>query len=339
MSRHVVHVVVTDHFAGAERHVATVSNGLLSRGWKVTVIGGQSALMRSTLGPGIEQLRVTGIGSALRALARCRQVDLLHAHLTAAEFVSVLSAPLLRARVLSTRHIAARRGSGTPGRIVAPIIRRALAVQLAPSQFVARVVGEECRVLPSGIPDQPLTGRPRERTILVLQRLEPEKATDVAVAAFASSGLPSAGWRLVVAGHGSAVAGLRRQSREAGVADSVDFVGFLSDPTDMLTRASILLAPTPAEAFGLSVAEAMAAGLPVVASGSGAHPELLGPSGQIFEPGDTRRAAELLRRLADDPDLASRYGDELRARQRDRFSLDGYLDGLERIYAEVLARA
>lgn len=338
MSGHVVHVVVTDNFAGVERYVATVASGLARRGWTVTVLGGEVSVMRAGLEPGVEHHGVSGIRSTLRQLARCQRVDLVHAHLTAAELAATVVAPILRVPVLATRHIAARRGSTMVGRIVAPLIHRRLAAQLAPSRYVADLIGEDCRVLPNGVPDRPRSEAPREPTILVLQRLEPEKSTDVALTAFAASGLAQRGWRLVVAGRGSLEAALRRQSREAGLDDSVDFVGFIPDPSELLSRTSVMLAPRAGEAFGLSVAEAMGAGLPVVAASSGAHPELLGPDGWTFPPGDSQRAGELLRLLADSPERRLSYGEQLRVRQRDLFSLEGHVDGLEQVYCEMLNR-
>lgn len=336
MSPHVVHVVATDSFAGVERYVATAATGLFRRGWTVTVIGGEAALMRALLDPGIQHHAVNGLISTVRELTRCRRVDLVHAHLTAAELAAVMSAPILRAPILATRHFAARRGSTLAGRAVAPLIHRRLAAQLAPSQYVADRIGEDCRVLPSGVPDDPGSDKPREPTVLVMQRLEPEKSTDVALAAFAASGLADRGWRLVVAGKGSLEGALRKQSREAGLADSVDLVGFIRDPGELLARASLLLAPRPDEAFGLSVAESMAAGLPVVAAGSGAHPELLGPDGWVFPPRDSRKAGQLLRRLADSPQRRHSYGAQLRTRQRELFSVEAHLDRLEQIYRELL---
>ena len=338
MSPHVVHVVVTDSFAGVERYVATAATGLCRRGWTVSVIGGEAGLMNSGPEPGFAHYEVTGILSTARQLARCRPVDLVHAHLTSAELAATVSAPLLRAAVLTTRHFAARRGSTLRGQIVAPLIRGRLAVQLAPSRYVADLTREDCRVLFSGVPNIARSDDPRDRTILVLQRLEPEKSTDVAVSAFAASGLAQSGWRLVVAGRGSLEAALRTQAHESGLRDSVDFVGFVRDPSELLARASMLLAPRADEAFGLSVAEAMAVGLPVVAAGSGAHPELLGAGGWMFPPGDSCRAAKLLRHLAEDAELASAYGEELRSRQQELFSLDAHLDGLERVYRDVLTR-
>ena len=57
-----------------------------------------------------------------------------------------------------------------------------------------------------------------------------------------------------------------------GVADSVDFVGQVADTDRLLGESSVVLAPAPEEPFGLSVVEAMAHGVPVVAADGGAHP-------------------------------------------------------------------
>lgn len=338
MSPHVVHVVVSDGFAGVERYVATAAAGLSRRGWTVSVIGGDAGLMHSGLQRGFAHHAAAGLLSTARELAGCRPVDLVHAHLTAGELAATIAAPFLRAPVLATRHFAARRGSTPGGRLVAPLIRRRLALQLAPTRYVADVIGEDSQVLASGVAESLGSADLRDRTVLVLQRLEPEKRTDVALAAFAASGLAERGWRLVVAGRGSLEAALRRQSQIAGLQDSVDFVGFVRDPAELLRRASILLATRPDEAFGLSVAEAMAAGLPVLAAGSGAHPELLGRDGWMFAPGDADDAGELLSLLAKSDDEQLAYGERLRTRQRELFSLERHLDGLERVYLELLRR-
>jgi len=70
-----------------------------------------------------------------------------------------------------------------------------------------------------------------------------------------------------------------------------------------LARAGILLAPAPADAFGLSVLEALAAGVPVVACAAGGHLETVGrlPGGTMFPPGDAEAAAAALRSLLPDP--------------------------------------
>ena len=80
----------------------------------------------------------------------------------------------------------------------------------------------------------------------------------------------------------------------------------------------------------------MAHGVPVVAADGGAHVETVGDAGMLFPPGDAQAAAEALVRLAEDPDLRRQVGADLRDRQRRMFSLQQHLDGLERLYREVI---
>ena len=102
----------------------------------------------------------------------------------------------------------------------------------------------------------------------------PEKRTDVAIRAFAASGLADDGWRLKVAGHGSLLVELERLTEELGISARVDFLGPRRDVAELMSRSAILLAPCPIEGLGLVVLEAMAAQLPVVAS-AGGHLETL----------------------------------------------------------------
>ena len=88
----------------------------------------------------------------------------------------------------------------------------------------------------------------------------------------------------------------------------MEFLGHRSDVHDLMRSAAIFVATRPDEAFGLSVVEAMARGLPVVAAGSGAHLETVGsvPGAALFGPGDSDEAARLLEDLAADVAAARR---------------------------------
>ena len=129
------------------------------------------------------------------------------------------------------------------------------------------------------------------------QRLQPEKHSEVGLRAFARSGLADAGWALEIAGVGDERDHLERIARELGVAEDVRFLGFRSDVGDLMRRSGVLLATSPFEHFGLTVLEAMAAGLPVVATAAGGHVEMLGGSTDtgLFPPDDAAAAAALLR--------------------------------------------
>ncbi len=122
------------------------------------------------------------------------------------------------------------------------------------------------------------------RHALVVSRLAPEKGVDVAIAACAAAGLP-----LVVAGHGPERAAL--EARAAGT--DTTFVGRVAAWQLVQLRADAGVAIVPsrsAETFGLAAAEAMAAGVPVVASAVGALPELCDPDG-LVAPGDAAALA------------------------------------------------
>jgi glycosyltransferase involved in cell wall biosynthesis len=138
---------------------------------------------------------------------------------------------------------------------------------------------------------------------LVASRLSQEKGVEVAVQACAQAGLP-----LVVAGDGPQASALR-------AAGGARFVGRVStqELADLRARAALALVPSrAAETFGLAAAEAMAAGLLVVASASGARNELVGDDG-LVAPADVDALAAAAR---------ARFGDE-----------DAGQAGLERIRA------
>ncbi|HEY3865242.1 MAG TPA: glycosyltransferase family 4 protein [Solirubrobacteraceae bacterium] len=128
---------------------------------------------------------------------------------------------------------------------------------------------------------------------LVVSRLSPEKGVDVAIDACRAAGVA-----LVVAGDGPERDALRARA----VGADVRFVGHVDDEQLAALRASAALALAPsrsAETFGLAAAEAMAVGLPVVASRVGALPELLDEQ-SLVPAGDAGALALAIGRLAGD---------------------------------------
>ncbi len=141
---------------------------------------------------------------------------------------------------------------------------------------------------------------------LVVARLSPEKGVDVAIDACRSAGIP-----LVVAGEGPERAALARRAGEG----AVRFVGHVEDRelAELRAGAAIALAPSRSgETFGLAAAEAMAVGLPVVASRVGALPELVDPDA-LVTPGDASALAGAIARLAGDREAGERGRERVRA--------------------------
>jgi glycosyltransferase involved in cell wall biosynthesis len=330
----VVHVVVTDAFAGVERYLCEVSNELAARGHRVVTIGGDRDRMRHELGSDITNHPAGGLVAGARALARVGHVDIVHAHMTAAEGAAWLARPLQRSPIVATRHFARDRGSSAVARGLATITSRAIACDIAISQFVADSISGPSVVIPNGVPDRDQAALDTA-TVVMLQRLEAEKATDVGIQAWARSGLAGQGWRLLVAGQGELHGSLVQLARDLGVAGSVEFVGYVADTDKLLSEATVFLAPGHLDGFGLSVVEAMAHGVPVVAARAGGHLETLAGDGLLFPPGDPAAAAEELVRLAHDPSLRRRAGAALRQRQQAQFSLPRHVDRLEEVYRWV----
>jgi glycosyltransferase involved in cell wall biosynthesis len=126
---------------------------------------------------------------------------------------------------------------------------------------------------------------------LVASRLAPEKGVELAVEACARAGVP-----LVVAGDGPLAGALRS-------APGVRFVGSVApdELAELRERAALAIVPSrAAETFGLAAAEAMACGVPVVATAVGALPELVGPDA-VVAPGDPDALAAAVK---------ARFGDE-----------------------------
>jgi glycosyltransferase involved in cell wall biosynthesis len=183
---------------------------------------------------------------------------------------------------------------------------------------------------------------------LVVSRLSPEKGVDVAIDACRIAKVP-----LVVAGDGPERDALRAHAREEGHsqrtrashakpehphtapgADKVRFVGRVDDAElDRLRQgAALAIAPSrSAETFGMAVAEAMAAGLPVVASRIGALPELMDEAG-LVEPGDATSLAEAIGRLWGN----AAAGTRVRERMRETCAPEVVARGLEAVYRTKL---
>ncbi len=257
--------------------------------------------------------------------------------MTAAEWAAVMARRRTGGALVMTRHFAQRRGRTVRGRLASAVIDRVAHHELAISKFVAGAVASES-VVYHGIDDRPPALTEGKR-VVVIQRLEPEKGTDLAVRAWARSGLGDEGWELVLAGDGSERSALESIARSTGVAGSVTFLGRVEDVDQLRATAAMQFATPANEHFGLSVLEAMAVGLPVVAADGGAHRELLGSDQAplLFAIGDVDAAAQRLRALAGDSELRRRVGRALRARQQERFSLDAHGEALEAAYRAAIA--
>jgi len=160
------------------------------------------------------------------------------------------------------------------------------------------------RIMPgwAGEP-QPWIAGPRPPTIVSVARLRPEKGHATLLAAFAIVLQHEPTARLVLVGDGPLRAQLEGFVREHAMAANVEFAGAVAEIWPYLAAADVFALASKAEAFGIAVVEAMAAGLPVMAPAVGGIPELVTPgvTGELFPAGDAEAlAARLLAVLSSD---------------------------------------
>lgn len=340
----VLHAIRSDGFSGVEQFVLRLARMQAADGHAVHVIGGDPPRMR----PGLDEAgvahtpaaRTIEVLRAVRALAD--EIDVVNTHMTAADVATIAAlATRRRARrpaVVATCHFARARGRVGPIPIDA-LVRGRIDAQIAISSAVAAAVEGPSTIVHTGIDPRPAGDHAaRERTVLIAQRLQPEKRTDVGVRAFAASGLADEGWTLDVAGIGPERESLERLGAELGIAPSVRFSGYRTDLPELLIRAGMLLAPCPVEGLGLTLLEAMASGLPPVAADAAGHVELLAGLDERarFGAGDADAAGARLRSLAADAAGRAALGAAARERQQAHFSLRAQADGTDAVYREAI---
>jgi glycosyltransferase involved in cell wall biosynthesis len=140
---------------------------------------------------------------------------------------------------------------------------------------------------------------PRENIVLNVGAIQERKNTSRLVEAFER--MPR-DWRLVLAGSsGFGAARILERIRGSGARDRIDVTGYLTeeDLERLYARASIFAFPSLDEGFGMPVLEAMARGVPVIASNRSALPEVAGDAALLIDPIDTQALGTAMQRLID----------------------------------------
>ena len=171
--------------------------------------------------------------------------------------------------------------------------------------------------------------RPRRRpgpptspaTIVSVGRLRAPKDFMTLVRAMAA--LEPGAARLLIAGDGPERPAVAAEAVRLGVDSAVELLGTRGDVDELLADADLFVLSSDSEGLPMSVLEAMAAGLPVVASSVGGVPELVreGETGALVPPRDSAALAGAIGRIVGDPALRDRMGEAGRRRVEDEFSL------------------
>jgi glycosyltransferase involved in cell wall biosynthesis len=147
-------------------------------------------------------------------------------------------------------------------------------------------------------------------------------------------------FRLEVAGDGDCLPELRRLAAELGLGESVRFLGEVGNVPELLARSSLLVLPSLTEGISLTLLEAMARGLPVVATRVGGNPEVVeeGVTGFLVPARRPQDLAERMVYLLRRPDLAREMGRQARQRVEAHFRVSDMVARYEALYNELLGR-
>lgn len=189
----------------------------------------------------------------------------------------------------------------------------------------------------------PVTASHDAPHLLCAGRLVPEKGMDLAVAAFAAilRHFPSA--RMTMAGDGPEREALEQQARSLGVAESIDFIGWVQ-PDDMpalMARATLVIMPSRwQEPFGLVAVEAALQSKPMLAAAVGGLREAVedGVTGRLVPGDDAAALAEAAIAMLSDPAGLAAMGLRGRDRAQRLFGMDTVVDALDRLYRRIAAR-
>jgi glycosyltransferase involved in cell wall biosynthesis len=143
---------------------------------------------------------------------------------------------------------------------------------------------------------------------------------------------------LVVVGKTKERGPVARAIERFGVEDAVEFRSGISwvELVELYAQAEVAVVPSLYEGFSLPAIEAMACGLPLVATTAGALPEVVGEAGVLVAPKDAGAMASAIAGLLDDPARRARVGEAARSRAIDRFSWERTVAGTVAEYQNVL---
>jgi glycosyltransferase involved in cell wall biosynthesis len=235
---------------------------------------------------------------------------------------------ILEPRVLTPVHLSARGADAV----------------VAVSQAVAsHVVDGKARVIYAGFSIPPGDSFQRRATSALVigtaGRLVQLKGIEFLISAAAVLQREFPSLRVEIAGEGPHLAKLEQAVAHAGIGNHVKFLGWIDDIPSLLSRWDVFAMPSLEEGFPIAALEAMAAGLPVVATSVGGLPELVddGMTGWLVPPCNAEALASRLRLLLSNPHQRLEMGAAGQARVREHFSLAQMTQSFSNLYDELLS--
>jgi glycosyltransferase involved in cell wall biosynthesis len=292
---------------------------------------------REELGRGHAHLLRAGATTAAYSTQLARRLktlrpDLVHANTLKALFYGGAAARLARIPLVWYAHDRIAEDYLHPSAVaLVRRVARAASGVIANSGATLATLGRLNRptaIIPEPVRHEAFRGRRTRRpgepfAVAMVGRIAPWKGQDVFLRAFATAFANGTGRGILIGaplfGEEQYERELRRLIEQLGLGGRVELTGFADDVAAELERVDVLVhASVIPEPFGRVIVEGMAAGLTVVAAAEGGPAEIIddGVDGLLYSPGDVEALAAILRRVANDPGLASRLGTAAAERAR-----------------------
>jgi glycosyltransferase involved in cell wall biosynthesis len=368
-------VVDNLQIGGPQKAAVVLTRGLRARGHDARVahlgIGGEHPLAAELEAIGAPPLDLR-IGSLLdprptlrlASYLRGERIDVVHTDCRYASLIGRAAAALAQRPVVSTVHSIVETDLGWRGAVRRHLdylsARMLCAVVITVAEAQRRVYDHEAGPMaglvethPSGIDTQlfrpDVRARARIRAELDLEAtaplfatvaiLRPGKGLDHFLEAAVLVRQQSPEARFVVVGDGDERVELEGRATELGLSGVVRFLGLRSDVAAVLAASDVYVHPSLFEAYPTAILEAMAVGLPVVATAVGGVPEMVsaGRTGLLVAPARIDQLAEAMVQLLE-PELRRALGAAGRAWVEEHASMRVWLDDLEALYRRVVGR-
>jgi glycosyltransferase involved in cell wall biosynthesis len=362
----VLEVVVSTQAGGGPQHVLTLANGLRARGWEPVVAGPRDGtLFDRFTAAGIEivevatnRLRPDALLTLMR-LVHGRRIRLVHSHGKGAGLHGRLAARMLGVPAVHTfhglhfeRYPAPLRGAYLAlerrlSRWTATVVsvsraqeREALALNLFP-RAISRVIlnGVDIAALNAEALDRPdaraaLGLEPGAVVVGCAARFDEVKRLDLLLKAAAA--VTTSRLTVALVGSGAEDRRLRALASSLGLDGRVKFAGEVPSAARLFRAFDVYAAPSRKEGLPLAVLEAMALGVPVIASDIPGHREVLGDACEGLVEGTVDGFAAALDRLLSDPAGMRAWGAQNRTRARSEFDAAQMVSAVDALYRDVL---
>ena len=364
----VLHIIPTFGIGGAERLVVNLLENLNRERFEVaacSLYGKRNTIFE-------HQLEEQGItiyylgkhkGLDLRMIPRLCHLfklvkpDIVHTHLSVLRYALI---PIILCRIparFHTVHNIAQKEVDGPGKIMdwlAFHLGRVIPISI--SQAVARTVrklyGKRTIIIYNGIPTEEFQRsnavravwrkkegiKDSEVVLIHIGRFSPQKNHHLLIEAFNKAIKECSDLKLLLVGDGELRSGIEKLVKKKGLDQDIRFLGLHQDIPELLAASDIFILSSDWEGFGLVIAEAMAAGKPVIATAVGGVSELVedGKTGLLVPPQNASALSQAIIQLADSPSLRKSMGREGQKIARERFDINLITKQYEKLYLQTL---